>query len=233
MAEYGLKHSLIVVAGRAGKGEKFVTLLLLFILLTTTMAGVSAVLTGPDWVSLWQSLLFGMLVGWLLAIFRGPAWRAALLVIGLGLLFSLLFSGGLSQKVMMVPAEFFRLTGSVIASLKIKGVDLTPLSIAVQQTFSSTGIVLGRVAAWIKDLTSGATQLRPRGSRPGVGICGLDGGSLGRMGGRSGRKCHIGGTSCPIFKFIHPLVWTIRLCLDLSDPRSDPGAYRSCAIRPA
>ncbi len=161
MAEYGLKRSLDAAVRRAGRAEKFVTLLLLFILLTAAAAGVSVVLTGPDWASLWQSLLFGLLLGWLLAIFRWPAWRSALVVTLLGLLFSLLYTGGLSEKVMLVFAEIFRLAGIFLSALKFKGHDLTPLTISVQQVFISTGVVLGRVAAWLSDLRAGQASFDP------------------------------------------------------------------------
>ena len=161
MAEYGLKRSLAAATKRASRGEKFVTLLLLFIILTAATAGVTAVLTGPDWESLWLSLLFGLMLGWLLAILRRSAWLSALLIIVLGLIFSLLYAGGLNEKVMAVPTEFFRLIGSVISSLKIRGTDLIPLSIAVQHVFTSTSVVLERVATWIRDLTTGQPSFDP------------------------------------------------------------------------
>lgn len=161
MAEYGLKHSLTDAIKRAGRAEKFVTLLLLFILLTAAMAGVSAVLTGPDWASLWESLLLGMLTGWVLAIFRWPAWRSALLMIGLGLLFSLLFAAGLNEKVLAVFKELFRLAGGIISSLKTGEFNLTPLSSLTQQLITSTGVVLGRVFSWLKDLVVGQPIFDP------------------------------------------------------------------------
>jgi transglutaminase-like putative cysteine protease len=156
-----LRRSLDAVVRRAGRAEKYVTLLLLFILLTAATAGVSAVLTGPDWASLWQSLLFGLLLGWLLAIFRWPAWRTALVVILIGMLFSLLFASGLNEKVMAVFTELFRSIGAVLSALKLKGIDFTPLSSAVQQVFISTGVVLGRVSTWLKDLYSGQPGFDP------------------------------------------------------------------------
>ncbi len=161
MAEYGLKSSLDTAVRRAGRAEKFVTLLLLFILLTAAAAGVSVVLTGPDWPTLWQSLLFGLLLGWLLAIFRWPAWRTALIVILLGLLFTLLYAGGLNEKIQAVFSETFQLMVNVLSSHKIKGLDLTPLSTAMKQVFVSTGVVLGRVTAWLNDLRTGQPSFDP------------------------------------------------------------------------
>lgn len=161
MAEYGLKHSLTVSIKRAERAEKFAILLLLFILLTAATAGVSAVLTGPDWASLWKSLLLGMLFGWVLAIFRWPAWRSALLVIGLGLLFSALFAGGLSEKVTAVFEELLRLAGGIISSLTTKEADFSLLTRLIQQVFTSTGVVLGRVFSWLKDLVIGQPIFDP------------------------------------------------------------------------
>ena len=155
MAEYGLKYSLMVAINRARRGEKFLTLLLLFILLTATTAGVSAVLTGPDWASLWESLLFGLLLGWALAIFRWPAWRSVLLVIGLGMIFCLLFAAGLDTKVLAVFKELFRLTGRIIPMLKTGDFDLTPLTNLILQVFTSTEVVLERVFSWLKALVAG------------------------------------------------------------------------------
>lgn len=161
MAKYGLKYSLTVVIKRAGRAEKFVTLLLLFIILTAATAGVSAVLTGPDWASLWESLFFGLVVGWALAIFRWPAWRSAILVIGLGLLFCLLSAGGLNEKILAVFDELFQLAGRFISSLKTGGVDLTALSSLTLQVITSTGVVLGRVFSWLKDLVVGQPAFDP------------------------------------------------------------------------
>lgn len=161
MAEYGLKRSLQTAVNRGGRAEKFVTLLLLFILLTAATAGVSVVLTGPDWASLWQSLLFGLLLGWLLAIFRWPAWRSAIVLLMGGLLFSLLYAGGLNEKILVIFSEIFRLVGAVLTTLKIKGLDLTPLATSVQQVFISTGVVLGRVAVWLNDLRSSQASFDP------------------------------------------------------------------------
>jgi transglutaminase-like putative cysteine protease/uncharacterized membrane protein YidH (DUF202 family) len=161
LAEHGLKLAMRLAIRRAGKAEKFVSLLLLFILLTAATAGVSAVLTGPDWILLWQSLLFGMLIGWVLAIFGVSAWRSALLVIILGILFSLLFSGGLNVRILAVFSEFFRLVGGIIPSLKHREIDLTPLINSMQQVITSTNIVLGRMVSWLKDLLAGKAVFDP------------------------------------------------------------------------
>jgi transglutaminase-like putative cysteine protease len=146
---------------RAKRGEKFVTLLLMFILLTAAAAGVTAVLTGPDWTSLWESLLIGLLVGWVLAILRLSAWRSALLVAGLGLLFCLLFAGGLNGKVLAVFEELFRLAGNLPIWQKSGEISLSPLGSAGQQMVSATSVVLSRVFVWVSDLIAGQAVFDP------------------------------------------------------------------------
>ena len=161
MAEHGLKPSIATVVRRAGRMEKLITLLLLFILLTAAMAGVTTVLTGPDWAVLWESLLLGLLAGWVLAIFRWQAWRSALLLVALGVLFCLLFAGGLSGKFLAVFGELFRLVGQVISSLSFKAANLTPLNDAAGQALSSIGVVVGRVYSWVKDLLTAQPVFDP------------------------------------------------------------------------
>lgn len=161
MAESGLKSSLAATVRRAGKAEKLVTLLLLFILLTSATASVSAVLTGPNWAYLWESLLFGLLIGWVLAIFHWPAWRAAVLVIILGVCFSLLFAGGLNEKILAVFDEFTNLAGNFITTLKIKTLDLSPLGSAFTQMVAASNVVLGRVSTWLEDLVRGQANFDP------------------------------------------------------------------------
>ena len=122
---------------------------------------MTAVLTGPDWASLWVSLLLGLLVGWVLAIFRLPAWRSALLIVVLGLLFSLLFSGGLEAKILAVFAELFRLAGRMISTLRSRDIDLASLNSLTGQVFTATGVVLGRVYSWLRDLVTGQPSFDP------------------------------------------------------------------------
>jgi transglutaminase-like putative cysteine protease len=149
------------VIRRAGRAEKVITLLLLFILLTAATAGVTAVLTGPDWASLWVSLLLGLLVGWGLAIFRRPAWWSVVLIMTVGLLFSLLFAGGLDEKVWAVFGELLRQAGRVISTLRTREIDLASLSRLIGQVFTAAGVVLERVYFWLKDLVIGQPSFDP------------------------------------------------------------------------
>jgi transglutaminase-like putative cysteine protease len=161
MAEHGLERPLTTLFRRAWRGEKLITLLLLFILLTVATAGMTAVLTGPDWASLWESLLLGLLIGWFLAILNWPAWRSALLVVGLGLLFCFLFAGSLNVKVLAVFEEFFRLASDLPAWLKTGKIDLYPLSSASQQLSAATAVILNRVIVWVGDLIAGQAVFDP------------------------------------------------------------------------
>jgi transglutaminase-like putative cysteine protease/uncharacterized membrane protein YidH (DUF202 family) len=161
VAEHGLNHPSIEALRSAWRAEKFVTLLLLFILLTAAASGVTTVLTGPDWTLLWESLLIGLLIGWGLAIFHWPAWRSALLVLGLALLFCLFFAGGLGDKLLAVFGGFFRLVADLPSWLKTEKLDIAAFTSSVQQLFTAISVVFGRVIAWIADLIGGQAIFDP------------------------------------------------------------------------
>ena len=161
MAEYGVRHSISTILRSVARVKTLVILLLLFILLTSVVAGVTAALTGPSWPSLWASLLLGMLSGWLLAIFQWRAWKSALLLIALGVIFTLLFAGGLSGKILEVLSEVFKLMGEIIVSLNLKGANLNPLSVALSQVITSTGVVLERGYTWINNVATGQPTYDP------------------------------------------------------------------------
>jgi transglutaminase-like putative cysteine protease/uncharacterized membrane protein YidH (DUF202 family) len=146
---------------RASNAENLVSLLLLFILLTAATAGVSTVLTGSNWIALWQSLLFGMLMGWVLAIFRVRAWRSALLVIILGVLFNLLISGGLAARLLAVMDELVKFIGEVIPSISNKQFDPSALANSVQLVIGSTQVVFTRIVAWVQALLSSKPVFDP------------------------------------------------------------------------
>ncbi|NJD60394.1 MAG: transglutaminase domain-containing protein [Anaerolineae bacterium] len=140
---------------------KLLTLSLLFILLSACAAGISAVLTGPVWSLLWESLLFGLLLGWSLAAFHWRAGWSALVVILAGLGFSLWIAGGMNARIGSVVNEFVHLISSMVTALTIKGANLTPLGEAVQRLFASQGVVLGRAAVWMKGLFTGQAIFDP------------------------------------------------------------------------
>ncbi len=161
LAENGLDLSRTASIRRTLRAEKLVILLLLFILLTTATASVSAVLTGPDWSLLWQSLLFGMLLGWLFAVLHWPTWRAAMLLLILGVLFGLFFVGGLNRFIFAVIAELFRLAGIILTSFKVRGVDLSQLATLSGQVANAAGVITGRVVTWVRDLLNGQAAFDP------------------------------------------------------------------------
>jgi hypothetical protein len=161
LAEYGLRRRLSDAFTRARRAEKLAALALLLILLTAATAGVTTALRGPDWASLWRSLLFGLLIGWVLAIFRQPARRAAWIAVAIGLIYTLLFTGGLVGKVLAVAAELVRLASRIVTSPKGGGVDLTSLAHLLQELSASTGVIIERVQAWVMALVTGQPTFDP------------------------------------------------------------------------
>ncbi len=136
-------------------------LTLLFILLSACAAGISAVLTGPLWGLLWESLLFGMLLGWILAtIHWKPGW-AVLVVVLAGLVFSLWSAGGMNGKISAILYELGRLINQIFTALSIKEANPAPVGDAVQQLFTSQGVVLSRAATWLSDLITGQATYDP------------------------------------------------------------------------
>lgn len=161
MAGHGLSRSLSDPIHQAGRGEKLATLVLLLILLTTAAAGVTSVLSGPDWGSLWTSLLFGLLTGWTLAVFRQPAVRSIWVVAVAGLIYALLYTGGLGGKVAAILAVFFRLAVNSVASPQGPILDLIQLTHLLPEFFTSTVVVVERVQAWLAALGTGQSYFDP------------------------------------------------------------------------
>jgi transglutaminase-like putative cysteine protease/uncharacterized membrane protein YidH (DUF202 family) len=161
MAEHGLVRLLAGAIQRARKAEKIATLLLLFILLSSATASVTTVLTGPDWTLLWESLLVGLLIGWWLAILRWPIWRSVLFMLGLGVLFCLLFAGGMSQRTGAIFEELFRLSAGLPTWLKARQIDLAPLSSVAQGWLTALEVVSVRVVSWVRDLAAGRATFDP------------------------------------------------------------------------
>ena len=160
MAEHGLNPPASLL-GRAWRAEKLVSLVLLFILLTAALAGVTSVLRGPDWGLLWSSLLLGLLVGWGLAILGQPAARSAGFTALVGLLVVLLISGGIAGQV----GSIF-LTGAQTALHNLflpsdTVSDLVPQALQFQALGRSLGVLGERVAAWVAALLAGQPAFDP------------------------------------------------------------------------
>jgi transglutaminase-like putative cysteine protease len=161
VADHGLRHSLFDAFTRVRRAEKLAALALLFVLLTAATAAVTGALQGPDWASLWRGLLLGLLVGWLLAIFRQPARRAIWIVVAIGLIYSLLFPGGLAGGFSALAAELMHLASHIGTSPKEAGVDLTSLTHLLQALSTSTGVIVERVWTWLVALATGQPAFDP------------------------------------------------------------------------
>jgi hypothetical protein len=146
LAANGLK-SLSLMRGQAP--EKIITLLLLFFLLTAAVAGVTGVLTGPDWNALWKGLIFGLLVGWLLAIFQQPPWRSIPLMAFLGTCYALLYVGGLRQKTLAVLSEFFFIVSRFATSSGVVPGDASSIKPPIADFLNTSGVILERVRVWV------------------------------------------------------------------------------------
>ena len=161
MAEHGLSLRPSGVSKRAIRADKLIALALLFVLLSAAILGVTSVLKGPDWASLWKSLLFGLLLGWALALWRRPAGQAALIAVVFGVLYILLFPGGLDGKLLTPIAEAIRLGWQLVTSAQGTKVDWSPLFHSLMELSTSSGIVIERVRAWMEALVSGQPAFDP------------------------------------------------------------------------
>lgn len=161
MAAHGLNHSLSGAFSRARQTEKLAALGLLFILLTAAVAGVTIAVVDQDWGTLWRTLLFGLLLGWLLAIFRKPILGTVLTALAVGTLYILFFPGGMIGKVVDAALEFDHLLPGLWDSIEGGEVDLSPLVRLLQDLLASTWIIVARVQAWMTALASGQPTFDP------------------------------------------------------------------------
>lgn len=161
MAEHELTPGILPAFSRARDTENLVALSLVLIILTASAAGVTSVLLGPDWGSLWRGLLFGLLSGWVLAIFRRPAWQAAWVILVLGLIYVFFFVGGMGEKTSVVAAELFHIAGRILFAMPGVQVDWIPLAARVGELLSSIEVILGRIQVWVVALASGQPVFDP------------------------------------------------------------------------
>jgi hypothetical protein len=161
LAEHGLSPSSSGAFQRALRAEKLVALVLLFVLLSAAILGVTSVLKGPDWASLWESLLFGLLLGWALALWRRPPGWAALIVVTLGAIYVLLFPGSLGMKLIASAIEVIRLGWQLVTSPQGAIVDWSPLVHPLMEFSTSSGVVIERVWVWVTALAAGQPTFDP------------------------------------------------------------------------
>ena len=147
--------------GALKRPETLVTLTLLFLLLTIAVASITSVLIGPDWGSLWKGLLFGLLAGWTLAAFKQPAIRSLVIVLAVGVSYSLLSAGGLTQKVSPLILEAFRELEVIVTSPRGTTIDFSPFAGLLEELLTSTAVVLERVRIWIAALAAGEPVFDP------------------------------------------------------------------------
>jgi transglutaminase-like putative cysteine protease len=160
VAEHGLNPP-VSLFQRARRAEKLVTLALLLILLTAAVSGVTSVLRGPDWGLLWSSLLFGLLVGWGLAILEQPAWRAAAITIVLGLLYVLLVSGGVARQLITVLLLSIQTAFHNLFLPPGATSNLVPMALQLQTLSQTLAVLYGRVAVWVSALVTGKPVFDP------------------------------------------------------------------------
>jgi transglutaminase-like putative cysteine protease len=161
VATDGLRKNLPGAFSRAKRADRLATLVLLFVLMVAAMAGVAGVLTGPNWGLLLQSLFLGLLTGWGLALFRQSAWRGSLIVIAFGFAYIFLFPGGLIEKAIPVLAEIFHLIPEWVASPRGETVDFASLIDLSYVFFSSAGIIMTRLQAWLLAFVEGQPSFDP------------------------------------------------------------------------
>jgi transglutaminase-like putative cysteine protease len=161
LAEHGLSLPSSGAFKRATRTEKLVVLVLLFVLLLAAILGVTSVLKGPDWAALWKSLLFGLLLGWALALWRRPPALAALIVATLGAIYVLLFPGRLGVKLITSVIEVVRLGWPLVTSWQGPGIDWSPLLHPLMEFSTSSGVVIERVRVWVVALVAGQPTFDP------------------------------------------------------------------------
>ncbi len=154
MAEHGLTSHIPPLFARSLAAEKGITLGLLLVLLLSAVTGMTTALKGPDPAALWLGLLFGMLLGWLLALARQPLLRAVAIVLGLGLLYLLLIPGGLSGKIVALAAESLHHLLGLIPFYQRRPVDPGQVMHRLQDLSTSTQILMKRVRVWTAALLS-------------------------------------------------------------------------------
>lgn len=161
MAANRLSLGLAGLFGEIRKPEKLAVFGLLLIFLTSAIAGISLTLRGPDWALLWQSLFFGLLLGWTLALLQQSALKTTWIVIAVGLLYILLFPGGLAGRVIAVFAELIRLLLDALSLHKNETIDPGLLIRSIQELIISAGIILKRVQTWTIVIMSGRPAFDP------------------------------------------------------------------------
>ncbi len=158
MAEHGLTLRRMT---RSGIVEKGITLGLLFILLASAITGMTTTLEGPNLASLALGLIFGLLLGWALALGHQKALLALVIIPGVGLLFLLLVPGGLWEKIPSLAVDFLRRGLGLFPFYKGPGVSPEDLARRAGDLAASMQILAHRVQGWIAALFSNQPVFDP------------------------------------------------------------------------
>ncbi len=161
MAEHELNRAPWGAFARVRQTENLAALGLLLLLLSAAVAGITIASVDQDWLTLWRTLLIGLLLSWLLAIFRKPIWVTTLTILAVGALYILLFPGGIIGKVVDTAFELGHLLPGFWNSFRSGDVDLAPLARLLQDLLTSTWIIVARVQAWVAALAAGQPSFDP------------------------------------------------------------------------
>jgi len=161
MAEHGLNGRVPILPPATGRVWKLAALVALVLLLTSASAGIAQALQGPDLASLWPSVVFGLLVGWVLGAYGQPPLRTTVIVLAAGFVYILLLPGGLLGKIFGLTAELSHLAGGLRTYLNGEHVDLAELGSRTSALISAIGAILGRIQAWVLGLMTGEPVFDP------------------------------------------------------------------------
>ena len=106
-------------------------------------------------------MFFGLLAGWLLAVLRQPARRAAWMIVVAGFLYVLLFPVGLWEKGWGLLVETVRLESWIIGLPQATPFDWALFERSFSQFLAAIAVVFDRVQVWLGGLLSGQALFDP------------------------------------------------------------------------
>ncbi|MFN2120483.1 MAG: hypothetical protein ACK2T0_08845, partial [Anaerolineales bacterium] len=145
---------------RGARNLMVASLALLFGLLIASVVGISDALKEPRWTSLWQAVLWGLLLSWSLGALKQPAWRAALILAACGMAYVLILPGGLGGDTLAWGAAAGR-TALLLLLLPAGHVDISPLVGTSQDWLAAASVVANRLGVWISNLAASGPLFDP------------------------------------------------------------------------
>ncbi len=161
MAEHELNRASLGAFAKIKQAENLAVLGLLIFILGSSVAGITIALVDQDWLTLSRTLLLGLFLGWLLAIFRKPIRGTTLTILAAGILYILLFPGGILAKVVDTAIELGHLFPGRWNSLGGGDVDLAPLASLLQELLGAAWNILTRIQAWVAAFAAGQPNFDP------------------------------------------------------------------------